>query len=960
MQVSRKAVGLVLVGLSVVALAIGGYYALPGRAEESPAAPVKAKTAPATAAVPAALLKPVAGKNFVIVPFTSELQQNRCKSYRTATFFVLINGAAMINADDTVLDVGAVDFKGLHDALLTFVQAHFPRRIIIYANVGTRHLTCGRGTASWFLLCQLHNLAPTGIPQTGLVWGEIDWKSVAADLATPATAEANQRESGIGDDLVRAYPICTPLSRYFFTTHADCVILNLKPLDQLTPKELEAFPARAKVYAEKLKLKQPIRANFNVNHGTSTVKANRARRKLRFGGAPGDRKWWRAQGFDLKGEGLWDSTSWTCPALYLKVTDEEGSPVKDVRITVDLPPEIKEAPGSLKFTQQSDGRWRSGHLPRDDEFTLIVDAPGYQPNRQKFTLPAGAKKDVEVKLKPAASKTTEPAAKTSAATPPQEKKAIRALTYTGRVTDKLTGKPIAGAAVTVRREILAPYELRLLEEPKYTTDASGRYTFTIPPEQVAERFLYIELDVSHPDYATRRGFGYALSMIRKNEPLGMRPFFEHVELYPADPIAGTVVTADGKPAAAVKVLGFSMPNRGDFESASFSDATTDPKGAFRLNLTKGSKAIFWILPKDDAPSAHLVDEKRGDLGRFTLEKGTALKGRVRDEHGKPVAGVWVNAEITGGPAKKMSGLPVADFLARAALTDAQGKFTLAPLPAGECVVRVADYPHDGLLRNQGHRPSPGVFGPQRLTLKADEATVLVGLRAVPQVVIEGQFYDSRGKTRLGHAPMLWGHLDLESSEGQSWMDLLFKPSGDAKQKNRNDPRSFYSAYGAMDKKGHFVIRAPKGLKDAKLNLMTNEHGALRVRMTKDGPLSNQHRDIDLGTLQHDVQGIEFVRYDAPILLVKPVAEKGGPLRDVKVNLEYAEGKGPWKGGGRFTEGKDVHFEKQNDGRWRSEQLLPDEEFTVTVDAAGYEPKSEKLKLPEGAVKDVEVRLKKKT
>ena len=76
-----------------------------------------------------------------------------------------------------------------------------------------------------------------------------------------------------------------------------------------------------------------------------------------------------------------------------------------------------------------------------------------------------------------------------------------------------------------------------------------------------------------------------------------------------------------------------------------------------------------------------------------------------------------------------------------------------------------------------------------------------------------------------------------------------------------------------------------------------------------------------------------------------------------MNIEYAEGKGPWKSKGRFVDGKDVHFEKQDDGRQRSEQLVPDEEFTVTVEAPGYEPKSEKLKLPEGAVKELEVRLK---
>ena len=204
--------------------------------------------------------------------------------------------------------------------------------------------------------------------------------------------------------------------------------------------------------------------------------------------------------------------------------------------------------------------------------------------------------------------------------------------------------------------------------------------------------MYIELDVSHPDYATRKGFGYALSMIRKNEKLGMRPFFEQVRLYPAEPITGTVVAPDGKPVAEMQVLGYSMPEPRDFESASFSDATTDPQGAFRLNLAKGSKAIFWLLPKDYAPSAHVVEQKHGDVGRFVLEKGIAITGRVLDEEQKPVAGVWVNAEISGGPAKKSTSLPVADYLVRSALTDGKGEFKLAPLPAGECLVRVDEYP----------------------------------------------------------------------------------------------------------------------------------------------------------------------------------------------------------------------------------------------------------------------------
>ncbi len=128
-------------------------------------------------------------------------------------------------------------------------------------------------------------------------------------------------------------------------------------------------------------------------------------------------------------------------------------------------------------------------------------------------------------------------------------------------------------------------------------------------------------------------------------------------------------------------------------------------------------------------------------------------------------------------------------------------------------------------------------------------------------------------------------------------------------------------------------------------------------MRKDEPLSNQCREIELGTLDRDIQGVEVVRYEAPILLIKPLGEDGALLDKANVQFEYSEGKGPWKGGGQFVQGKDVHCEKQPDGFRRTEQLLSDEEFTVTVEAEGYESKSEKLKLPEGAVRELEVKLK---
>src|SRR5262249_21387762 len=240
------------------------------------------------------------------------------------------------------------------------------------------------------------------------------------------------------------------------------------------------------------------------------------------------------------------------------------------------------------------------------------------------------------------------------------------LHYTGKVSDKDTGKPIAGAVVTVRRSLYGDPEIkeedRVMEESKHTTNAEGKYSFTIPPEQSSKRYLYIELGVEHPDYAPRKNFGYALGMIRKNEKLGGRPFFEDVKLRPGKPITGRILTPEGKPATGVKVLAYSNTDKkgSEFEYGSFADTRTDARGDFRLVLITPGPAVFWILPDEHAQSIHgLKDNKRGDLGTFTLSPGIRLRGSVLDTKGKPLAGVNVNAEVRGR-SEELPNLPVAD------------------------------------------------------------------------------------------------------------------------------------------------------------------------------------------------------------------------------------------------------------------------------------------------------------
>ncbi len=57
-------------------------------------------------------------------------------------------------------------------------------------------------------------------------------------------------------------------------------------------------------------------------------------------------------------------------------------------------------------------------------------------------------------------------------------------TYVGQVTDKDTGKPIAGASVLVQLSLFNDPKTgtqKTLEEIRQTTDSEGRYRFTIAP-----------------------------------------------------------------------------------------------------------------------------------------------------------------------------------------------------------------------------------------------------------------------------------------------------------------------------------------------------------------------------------------------------------------------------------------------------------------------------------------------
>jgi beta-lactamase regulating signal transducer with metallopeptidase domain len=502
------------------------------------------------------------------------------------------------------------------------------------------------------------------------------------------------------------------------------------------------------------------------------------------------------------------------------------------------------------------------------------------------------------------------------------------LNYNGLVVEKGTDKPIAAAAVVVRRSDSSKRgEDRIIEESKHTTDADGKFSFTIPTEQLAVSRLYIELDVEHPDYAAKKGFGYGMSLIRKNESLGARPFFEKTELSPSDPVTGAVLAPNGQPLAGVKIQGFSRADLSNFNDHSFVDAVTTADGKFRLPLVKGGEAVIWVIPKDFAIVQRYLGKERGDLGEFTLEPGIRLSGRILNAEGKPVENVAVNINRERAQDDdKFNQLAVFTSVRRSALSDSEGRFTYDPLPAGEYQFRIEDHLSDPIEINRTRYPLPAVFVPRKVTLQADMAPVEI--QAVPHVNFEAQYYNSSGEKTNGHSLTVYGKLDEQHWFGQGH---------------------------AVD--GHVELQVPHGIQDFQVNLSTNEHSSLRYRLKKGDPLKSERDNIKLGTLTDDVEGFEIIRYVAPVVLVKGVDEEGQPLKAYKVAAAY-----PWGEQRYIFEGEvrsDLSFEKQEDGRYRSEQMLPDEEVTFTAMAEGYENASEKLKVPEGEKQELTLTLKKK-
>jgi len=219
-----------------------------------------------------------------------------------------------------------------------------------------------------------------------------------------------------------------------------------------------------------------------------------------------------------------------------------------------------------------------------------------------------------------------------------------AAVLTARVVDDASGRPIAGARVTVVWDFASPH-LRV----EATTSADGAVLLTLDPWHGSA----VRWDVFHPDHVRASGFGVPVSGVLGE--VRQPPRFElgELSLERGVAISGRVVSAgERRPVAGGEVRLLSLPAGGDYLGPGVAGrlATTDHAGGFVLSERVGSQrgapvTLFAVADGGIGWKSVVLDAARPQVDDVVieLESDHSLAARVVDHDGRPIEGATVVA-----------------------------------------------------------------------------------------------------------------------------------------------------------------------------------------------------------------------------------------------------------------------------------------------------------------------------
>ncbi len=493
--------------------------------------------------------------------------------------------------------------------------------------------------------------------------------------------------------------------------------------------------------------------------------------------------------------------------------------------------------------------------------------------------------------------------------------------HSGVVLDVDTGKPIAGAIVTVTR-----LESRNWEElgvTKSVTDENGKYTFEIPPEQLKQPFLYISFDVDHPTYARRHGGSYSYEMMIDNLKNGEQPWFSQFRLIRGEKLTGRLVDASKKPISSVHICSVCDADLKEvFDRQSYTDGKTDANGRFEIIVPYEGGLKLSLVPLDHCMKYIEVGAKRGDIGDIVLESGLTIQGIVKDAAGKPMSDLWVNAT----PEKDNK--DASYEMKRSAKTDKDGKFVIQAVKAEPHVFEVATQAMGALEKeryaNFRETPPPAVFVTKTININEDAPKQPIVLQAVPHVSIIVQHFTSNGEISTGHSPQVFGKFD---------------------------GKFYWNATGKRISKGKFELLVPHGIEEAELRFITNEHTALKVQL--DGGEPTPQNSFRFKKLEEHMDNIRVISYSAGILKLDIVDESGQSIKDASIFAHYDIADSPTE---EMMMNTQIGWNKE-EALFRLSSIVPEYPVSVTFRASGFLTQKQKITLHEGERRTVKVVMK---
>ena len=258
----------------------------------------------------------------------------------------------------------------------------------------------------------------------------------------------------------------------------------------------------------------------------------------------------------------------------------------------------------------------------------------------------------------------------------------------GRIVDEKR-KSIEGAKVHLlvsTNQELTPH--RFYYDYFVTTDKDGNWSSNDMPAELNEIWIRLE----HPDFISDNIFGQTVD----NAPVEALRDGSHVaQMKRGALLRGTVTDEAGKP-----IQGATVYQGGDRWGSKYPSTTTDEAGVFQFQNYRPGQIVLTAVAKGFAPDLKEISATTDPIEvEFSLKPGNAIKIKLVDAAGKPIAKASVSAD-SWRDHRSLADIPSSG-------TDADGNWVWddAPADAVEYDIIKSNYM---ILRNRELSPSPKV------------------------------------------------------------------------------------------------------------------------------------------------------------------------------------------------------------------------------------------------------------